>query len=356
MRRLLLVALVALVAAACSATDGEQTAAPAVETVTVTTTTTEDEENGGRNPPATGGGAEDDGFSRIPEIVDRVEPSVVAIRIAGGEGSGVIWDDEGHIVTNNHVVAGAGDEVEIALASGERLDAEVQATDPRSDLAVLHVDRDGLPAARFAQELPEVGELAIAMGNPLGFEQSVTAGIVSGLHRSLPSSPETVLVELIQTDAAISPGNSGGALVDANGEVIGINVAYVPPQGGAVALGFAIPARTVRDIVGQLITTGRVRHAYLGVSLQDVSPEIASELGVEEGAVTYEVEGGTPAEEAGIRPGDVIVEFEGDEIRSVEDFLTALRARKPGDEVTIVVLRDGDRRSVEATLSERPPE
>ena len=353
MRRLLLLALVVAAATACSALeeDGEQSAARAVETVTVTATT-ESREDGAATAGRDGGAARGDAFSRIPDIVEQVEPSVVAIRIPGGEGSGVIWDDDGHIVTNNHVIARSGGEVEIALASGERLEADVQASDPRTDLAVLRVDRDGLPAARFAQELPEVGELAIAMGNPLGFEQSVTAGIVSGLGRSLPAG-ESALVELIQTDAAISPGNSGGALVDADGTVIGINVAYIPPQGGAVSLGFAIPSPTVRDVVEELIANGRVRHAYFGVRLLDVTPEIAEELGVEEGAVTYEVEGGTPAARAGLRRGDVIVEFEGEEVRTVEDFLAALRRHDPGERVTIAILRDGDRRELDVTLAER---
>ena len=353
MRRLLLLAVVVAVATACSALEeeGNDNTAEAVETVTVTATT-ESRDGGAATVRSDDGTARDDAFGRIPDIVEEVEPSVVAIRIPGGEGSGVIWDDDGHIVTNSHVIAQSGGEVEIALASGERLDADVEASDPRTDLAVLRVDRDGLPAARFARELPEVGELAIAMGNPLGFEQSVTAGIVSGLGRSLPTE-ESALVELIQTDAAISPGNSGGALVDAEGTVIGINVAYIPPQGGAVSLGFAIPSPTVRDVVEELIETGRVRHAYFGVRLLDVTPEIAQELGVEEGAVAYEVEGGTPAARAGLRRGDVIVEFEDEEVRTVEDFLAALRRHDPGDRVTVAILRDGDRRELDVTLAER---
>ena len=293
-------------------------------------------------------------FERIPEIVDRVEPSVVAIRIPGGEGSGVIWDAAGHVVTNNHVIAGADESVQVVLASGERVDAEVLARDERTDLAVLRVSRRDLPPAQFARELPEVGELAIAMGNPLGFEQSVTAGIVSGLHRSLPSDAQTQLVDLIQTDAAISPGNSGGALVGGDGAVIGINVAYLPPQGGAVSVGFAIPSPTVRDVVRQLISSGRVRHAFLGVSLQEVTPEIAQELGAEEGAVVLEVEPGSAAARANLRRGDVIVAFDGDPVRTVEDLLGELRRHHPGDRVTIAFLRDGDRREVTVRLDERP--
>ena len=347
MRRAVLLLLVLSACTGCAATeDGE-----AVRTVTVTDTEPRAAQTG------TGTADGEDVFSEIPDIVDRVEPSVVAIRVPGGEGSGVIWDDGGHVVTNNHVIAEAGADVQVVLASGERIDADVRATDPRTDLAVLEVDRNDLPPADFADELPRVGELAIAMGNPLGFEQSVTAGIVSGLHRSLPAGAETQLVDLLQTDAAISPGNSGGALVDAEGTVIGINVAYLPPQGtGAVSIGFAIPAPTVRDVVEQLIETGRVRHSFLGVNLQEVTPEIAEELGVEEGAAVVEVQEGTAAARAGMRRGDVIVEFEGDPVQTVEDALAELRRHRPGEQVTITITRKSARRELRVRLDERPRE
>jgi serine protease DegQ len=255
-------------------------------------------------------------FDRIPEIVDDVEPSVVAVTTDGGEGSGVIWDDQGTIVTNNHVVAGATT-VEVALASGARLPAEVQAFDERSDVAVLHVKREGLPAARFEPKLPDVGELAVAMGNPAGFEQSVTAGIVSGLHRSIPSGGRTpALVDLIQTDAAISPGNSGGALVNEDGLVIGMNVAYLPPaESGAVAIGFAIPSGTVVSVVRQLLNRGKVERAYLGVVYgTQITPELNQQFGIgaDEGVSVDDVEG--PAARAGIEAGDVIVSLEGQKI------------------------------------------
>jgi serine protease DegQ len=302
-------------------------------------------------------------FDRIPEVVKDVEPSVVAIAVEGqggrGEGSGVIWDDEGLIVTNNHVVEGAA-EVDVVLASGARLDAEIAETDSLSDLAVLRVDQEGLPAAEFADDLPEVGELAIAIGNPSGFEQSVTAGIVSGLHRSIPSGGQTpALVDLIQTDAPISPGNSGGALVGADGKLIGINVAYLPPQtSGAVSIGFAIPAPVVRAVVDQLLEQGRVERAFLGVDPVQITPELAEQfdLDVESGAGVESVEDGSAAEEAGLRGGDVIVELEGEDIATVEDLFARLRDFQPGDEVTLTVVRDGDRREVEVTLDERPPQ
>jgi serine protease DegQ len=337
--------LVLLALAGCSGSDDES-AVSGQTTVTVTRTESAD------GTGATGV------FDRIPAIVDEVEPSVVAVETDSGEGSGVIWDDEGVIVTNRHVVVGAN-RVEVALASGARLQARLEAADERSDVAVLRVEREGLPAAEFEPQLPEVGELAIAMGNPAGFEQSISAGIVSGLHRAIPSGGQTpALVDLIQTDAAISPGNSGGALVNANGDVIGINVAYLPPaESGAVAIGFAIPAGTVVEVVRQLLRTGEVQHAYLGVRYgTQVTPDLNQQfgLGVDEGVVVDSVDPGTPAEEAGVQGGDVIVSMDGNAIRTQEDLIALLRRRQPGDEVAIEIVRDGERRRLEATLAERP--
>ncbi|MEZ5102416.1 MAG: trypsin-like peptidase domain-containing protein [Thermoleophilia bacterium] len=283
--------------------------------------------------PATGAGAS------IPAIVARVQPSVVAILVEAsqgrGEGSGVIWDDRGAIVTNNHVVEGATSVV-VALTSGERLDATVVASDPVTDLAVVRVDRAGLPPASFAEDSPPLGSLAIALGDPLGFENSVTAGIVSGFHRSIPSGGQTpALVDLIQTDAAISPGNSGGALVGADGRVIGINVAYLPPGTGAVSLGFAIPAATVLDVVPQLLESGRVEHAFLGIQPLPLTPELARSYGLstERGVIVGSVEAGSAAARAGLEPGDIVVRLGGDELATVEDLYAELRRHRPGDRV-----------------------
>jgi serine protease DegQ len=297
-------------------------------------------------------------FGDIPEVVRRLEPSVVSVLVGRGIGSGVIWDADGLIVTNHHVVAGADGPIEVAFATGERAPATVEASDPRTDIAVLRVDRNGLPPAEFADALPEVGSLAVAVGSPLGFENTVTAGIVSALHRSIPSGGRTpALVDLIQTDAAISPGNSGGALADSRGRVIGINVAYIPPQQtGAVALGFAIPATTVVEVVRQLLETGMVRHAYLGVVPAQVTPGLADrfDLDVEEGVLLREVEQGGPAAEAGLQPGDVIVQLDGEQMRTVEDLFAALRRLGPGDTVTAEVVRGEERLDVDVTLGERP--
>jgi serine protease DegQ len=329
--------------AGCSGGDDENGAVG----TTVTTTQTV-------SAPGTGAGSSS--FDRIPRIVDEVQNSVVAIVIADGEGSGVIWDDKGTIVTNFHVVQGS-QRAQVVLASGQRLSANVVATDDRTDLAVLRVARQGLPAARFASDLPGVGELAVAIGNPAGFEHTVTAGIISGLHRAIPSQGQTPsLVDLIQTDAAISPGNSGGALVNENAEVIGINVAYIPPQGGAVSLGFAIPSPTAVDVVRELLQSGEVKHAYLGVTPVPITPDVAElfDLQVNEGLVVQELEAGGPAARAGLRQGDVIVRFGGRPVEQIEDLFAGLRRFDPGAEVELDVVRqNGDRETLRVTLGER---
>lgn len=297
----------------------------------------------------------DASFSAIPDLVEELQPSVVSIVLDGGEGSGVIVDED-TIVTNAHVVGDAS-RVQVVLASGRRVDARVEATDLRTDLALLAVSGGDLPGAEFADELPRVGELAIALGNPLGFENTVTAGIVSGLHRAVPSSGQTpALIDLIQTDAPISPGNSGGALVNARGQVIGINVAYIPPEARAVSIGFAIPAVTVTSVVEQLQENGRVRHAFLGVRPSDLTPQVAErfDIDVESGVLVLSITEDSPAGEAGVREGDVVVAIDGDEIRIVEDLLSRLRQNAPGDRVTLEIVRDGDRREIEVTLADRP--
>jgi len=296
---------------------------------------------------------------QIPDIVQRVEPSVVTVRVGDGEGSGVVWSADGVIVTNNHV-AGGNATVQIIFADGQRSAARVLATDPRNDLAVVRAERRDLPPARFSRTLPRVGDLALAIGNPLGFENSVTAGIVSGLNRSIPgtaSTGEASLVDLLQTDAPISPGNSGGALVGANGEVIGVNVAYIPPQErGAVSIGFAIPSPRVISVVEQLLKGGRVTYPSLGVFYRPVTSEIAEMFGLDDaagGVVVTDLVPGGPAAQAGLRPGDVIVAVEGRQIESPEDLLGAIRARKPGDRMRLTVLRGGQRGDVTVTVGEQ---
>lgn len=303
------------------------------------------------------------GLAAVPELVRSLEPSVVAIVVTsdagpGGEGSGVVVEQGGVIVTNYHVVAGAA-EVHVALADGTQLPADVEAVDPLSDLAVLRVDRDDLPVAELADDYPEIGELAVALGNPLGFENTVTAGIVSGLGRAIPAASAEggqSLVDLIQTDAAISPGNSGGALVGSDGRVIGINVAYLPPATGAVSLGFAIPAPTVRDVVDELLADGSADHAYLGARLATVTGHMAEQLDLEadDGAAVIAVEQGGPADRAGLTPSDVITAVDGQTIHDVPGLLTRLRRYDPGDDASLTVVRGGGDTTVEVTFGSRP--
>ena len=296
----------------------------------------------------------------VAQLVDEVAPTVVSVLVPPGQGSGVIYDPDGLIVTNTHVLVDGGDDISVALADGQRLDAEVVASDELSDIALLQVDADGdLPAASFDEALPDVGAAAVAIGSPLGLENTVTAGVVSGLDRSIPGAAQAgipALVGLIQTDAALSPGSSGGALVDETGEVVGVNVAFIPPEMRAVSIGFAIPSRTVVDVVEQLLDVGEVEHAYLGVQMVPMSPAVSEQLDVaaDQGGVVVEVEPDGPADQAGVQPGDVIVGVEDDEVADPADVLALLRRVAPGDELTMHVLRDGEERTLEVVLGERP--
>jgi S1-C subfamily serine protease len=297
-----------------------------------------------------------DTFGLIPSIVKKVQPSVVSIVSPSGQGSGVVYREDGFVITNAHV-AGDSARVAVVLADGKRLPARVRAKTELYDVAVLDLDREGLPAATFERDLPPVGALAIAIGNPLGFENTVTAGIISGLHREIPAGGTTpALVDLIQTDAPISPGNSGGALVDRAGQVMGINVAYIPPQGGAVSLGFAIPAATAVRVADQLIAKGRVEFAYLGIQPVQVTPELnqSYEIGSDTGVLVAEVVADSPAARAGMRSGDVIVRLDDAEISVVEDLFAELREHKPGETVTLELKRDGETRTVDVTLGDQP--
>lgn len=203
----------------------------------------------------------------IPAVIQNVQPSVVTVFTQDGLGSGVVYAADGLILTNEHVVRG-NTNVEVAFADGRRVPGKVRATDAISDLALVEAQRKDLPAAKFQKELPRIGELAIVIGSPLGFENTATSGIISGLHRQIPGSAASSqsLVDLIQTDAAISPGNSGGAVVNSRGEIVGISEAYIPPQSGAVALGFAIPAATAVQVAEQLLKDGKADHSFIGLS------------------------------------------------------------------------------------------
>ena len=313
------------------------------------------------------------GDEPVAQVASQIEPSVVQVNVEAiqttpfgtqrgeGVGSGVIYREDGYIITNNHVVEGAN-EVNIAFADGTTARAKVVGHDPRTEIAVVRVNRDDLPAASFNQEDPLIGQLAVAVGSPSGFESTVTSGVISGLNREV--SPQLTggvdqdpsLVDLIQTDAAISPGSSGGALANRDGEVVGINVAYLPPETGAESIGFAIPARTAITVADQLIETGEVLSPYLGVALADLNPATAEQFGLEvdSGAIVTEVGPGTPADEAGLRREDIIVGLDDTPIESSGDLLGALRDYQPGDTVQLKIVRGDDERTFDVTLDERP--
>jgi serine protease DegQ len=309
-------------------------------------------------PGTTGSGAVTGGLEDVPRIAAAVQPSVVTVLVNGGNGSGVIYSEDGLILTNEHVVRG-NSRVQISFADGQRAAGTVEAVDAVTDLALIRTERTGLPAAEFQTVLPRIGSLAVVIGSPLGFQNTVTAGVISGLHREIPGSASQgqSLVDLMQTDAPISPGNSGGAVVDAEGHVIGISEAYIPPQAGAVALGFAIPAATAVDVAEQLREDGRASHAFVGLVPSPITPEIAEQLGVQttDGFIVVQIVENGPADEAGLRPGDVITAVEGEPTPTPEDFLAVLRQHDPGDAVTFTVVSPGEEsRDLKVTVTDRP--
>lgn len=309
----------------------------------------------------------DDDLDRVAAIAAAVVPTVVQVDIDGagplggeGNGSGVIYRSDGHIITNNHVVE-AADSVRVVLADGTDLDAEVVGTDPANDLAVLRVQRSGLPAIQIGDSSELViGELAVAVGSPFGLEGTVTSGVVSALNRQIPvggpSQAALMLSNVIQTDAPINPGNSGGPLVGGDARLIGINSAILttPANPGNAGVGFAIPVNTAVDVADELIERGFVRHPLLGVQGQNLSDALAQRLGVDEGAYIDQVQPDTPAEAAGLRSDDVIVGVDDADITSMDDLVVEIRNREVGDSVTITYVRDGEKHTVEITLAERP--
>jgi serine protease DegQ len=304
-----------------------------------------------------GGGSGGTPSKATPALIRETEPSVVEVIVPDGLGSGVIWDQKGNIVTNAHVVAGAK-KVQVVLANGLRIPGKVLARDKLSDLAVVHVKKTGLPPATFAVKMPAVGEPALALGAPFGYERSVSAGIISGVHRSLPPERGRLdqYIDLIQTDAAISPGNSGGALVNSDGTVVGINVAYIPPKYGAVEIGFAIPATTVRDVVGDLLAGRRVNHPYMGLRAVDLWPELVGMFHTKAkvGALIVDVAHGSPAQKASLAPGDVIASVDGVKTPDADSLLAAIRHKAPGQKVKLVVTTyAGTSQSVELTLADQ---
>ncbi len=271
-------------------------------------------------------------------------------------GSGVIMTPNGLILTNNHVIEDA-DAIKVILSDGKRFDARVLGADSEVDIAVLKVEADDLPAIPIAHSADvKVGDVALAIGNPFGVGQTVTMGIISATGRNHVGI--STFENFIQTDAAINPGNSGGALVDADGNLIGINTAIYSKSGGYQGIGFSIPSDLALGVMKQILEHGRVIRGWLGVSGQDVTAAVAKAYGLKttRGIMISAVLRGGPADLAGIRPGDVILRIDGHKLRNSYDVLNIVSARRPGDKVRIEGLRGNAPFSVEAILSERPPE
>ncbi|WP_233496151.1 S1C family serine protease [Geodermatophilus sp. TF02-6] len=304
----------------------------------------------------------DEGIAREPgsvsDIAARVTPTVVSVEVrigeAGATGSGVVIDGaNGYIVTNNHVISGAdgveGAEIRAVFSDGSGSAARIVGRDPASDVAVLKVEKPGLVTAALGDsDDVVVGDPVVAIGSPLGLASTVTSGIVSALDRPVRLSGEgsdtNAVISAVQTDAPINPGNSGGALVDAAGQVIGINTAIASLGGGSVGLGFAIPIDTVRDIAEQLIGTGQAVHASLGVNARSVTD------GTRDGALVVNVEPGGAGAAAGIREQDVVIAVDGAPVGSSEELVVAVDAHEPGETITLELIRNGSSTTVQATL------
>jgi S1-C subfamily serine protease len=341
-------------------------------------------------PPSSANGLVSGFEATLESIYSRVNPSVVNIQVIlapsalslGGEalGSGFVWDNRGDIVTNNHVVDGAT-RITVTFYDGTVVDAKLVGSDTDSDLAVINVDPSGLPLQPVTvgdSATLQVGQLAIAIGNPFGLQGTMTAGFVSGLGRLLPANQNALgqsysIPDIIQTDAAINPGNSGGVLLDDSGAVIGITQSIATTTGSSAGVGFAIPSAIIKQVVPVLISTGHYDHPYFGITLTTLNPDIASAMNLpanQHGALVQTVAAGGPADKAGIKAGsqtttitgqqvsiggDIIIGYNGKTIKSSDDLITYLaRSGAVGQAVTLSILRGGKQIQVQVTLGLRP--
>jgi 2-alkenal reductase len=297
-------------------------------------------------------------------VFERVSPSVVHIivrtRFGGGTGTGFIWDDEGHIVTNNHVIAG-GTGILVRFSDGTTVRAQVVGADEDNDLAVLKTDvQDRLraPVSLGDSSALKVGQIAIALGNPYGFEQTLTTGIVSALGRDIPREDGYALLQLIQTDTAINPGNSGGPLLNSSGEVIGVATLIYSPSGSSAGVGFAVPVNTVRRVVPQLIEAGHFADPWIGIQGQGVNPfaRILGDFSNAEGLLVEGVVPDSPADLAGVRIGqDIILEINGSKIDDLGEFTVYLAERtRVGETIELTIQRGAVELILPVTLVERP--
>ncbi|MDD3776143.1 MAG: trypsin-like peptidase domain-containing protein [Actinomycetota bacterium] len=297
----------------------------------------------------------------ISEVAKKVTPSVVNIRVSvkqedifgneyysEGLGSGVIYTNDGYIITNNHV-AGDAEELMVRLADGSEHPAVLVGSDANTDVAVIKIEKDNLPAADFTSiENVEVGEIAIAIGSPFGLEQTVTMGVVSAKGRDISVSSDTLpMVDLIQTDASINQGNSGGPLVNSSGQVIGINTLIFSTSGASAGVGFAIPSDTATNIAGQIIKYGEARIPFIGIEMGANPTDIV-------GVYVTGVLNGYPAQEAGVRRGDIIVEIAGREVTTTYELLAQILRHNVGETIKIRLYRNGSPMELELTLVEAP--
>jgi S1-C subfamily serine protease len=287
-------------------------------------------------------------------------------------GSGFLIDDDGHILTNAHVVEGAKN-VEVQLGNGDPQSAEIVGTDPSTDVALLKVDNtDGVsPLPLGESDEVQVGDPVVAIGNPFGLDRTVTSGIVSALQRQIQAPNGFSISDVIQTDAPINPGNSGGPLIDGDGKVIGINSQIESQSGGNEGVGFAVPIKTAIDVVNQLQSGGEIQHAYLGISGADITPEVARALNlpVDQGVLVEQVLGNGPADDAGIKGptgeatvagqtipsgGEIITKIDGKAVTGMDDLISVVNEHKPGDEITLTVWSNGQQKDVTVKLGDRP--
>lgn len=287
------------------------------------------------------------------------------------QGSGFVYDTSGHVITNDHVVAGASS-ISVKFSGGATYKATVVGTDPSTDLAVLKIDAPSSllhPLTLGDSAALQVGDGVVAIGSPFGLQETVTSGIVSALHREITSPNRFAIEDAIQTDAAINHGNSGGPLLNLQGQVIGVNAQIQSEGGGNDGVGFAVPSATVRTIVGKLLTDGKVAHAYLGVGIQTIPRAFADQLGEAAGAAVTDVKAGTPAQKAGLHKatgqktiqgvpyvtgGDVITKIDGTSIATDDALRRAVDAHQPGDKVTLTYVRNGKTQTATVTLGTRP--
>lgn len=314
--------------------------------------------------------------SDVTTIAKNVTPSIVNIDVRStarstnpffpssqeqqGTGSGVIYSADGYIITNNHVVEGATD-IAVTLASGTEVKARTIGTDPENDIAVIKIEKSGLPAITVGNsDSLQVGQLVVAVGSPLGFEQTVTAGIISALHRTLGAQNETgsttVLTDLIQTDAPINPGNSGGALCDAGSKLIAINTMIASQSGGSEGLGFAIPINNAKRVADDIIAGRPVSHPYIGIQGQSVSESVASQykLPVTHGAYITALVPGGPCEKAGLKVGDIIVSINGQPVKTMDDLISAVRKAGVGGKATVEYYEGTSKKKADVTVAEEP--